>query len=107
MPTSSGDTTHFGFETVPLRDKQGRVDEVFRSVARRYDLMNDLMSAGLHRAWKTELVRQLNPPRTRLFRHLDVAGGTGDVASRVLDASGLRTQVTVLDISGAMLEVGR
>jgi demethylmenaquinone methyltransferase / 2-methoxy-6-polyprenyl-1,4-benzoquinol methylase len=107
MARASDDSTHFGFESVPLRDKQGRVNEVFHSVARRYDLMNDLMSAGLHRAWKAELVRQLNPPRTRPFRHLDVAGGTGDVAFRVLDAGGPRTQVTVLDINGAMLAVGR
>jgi demethylmenaquinone methyltransferase/2-methoxy-6-polyprenyl-1,4-benzoquinol methylase len=107
MAPGSDDTTHFGFETVPLRDKQGRVDEVFHSVARRYDLMNDLMSAGLHRAWKAELVRQLNPPRTRAFRHLDVAGGTGDVAFRVLDAAGPRTRATIADINGAMLAVGR
>jgi demethylmenaquinone methyltransferase / 2-methoxy-6-polyprenyl-1,4-benzoquinol methylase len=107
MPTSSGDTTHFGFETVPLRDKQGRVNAVFHSVARRYDLMNDLMSGGLHRAWKAELVRQLNPRRARLFRHLDVAGGTGDVAFRILDAAGPGARATVLDINGAMLAVGR
>jgi demethylmenaquinone methyltransferase/2-methoxy-6-polyprenyl-1,4-benzoquinol methylase len=107
MAKSADDSTDFGFDTVPLRAKQGRVDEVFNSVARRYDLMNDLMSAGLHRAWKAELVRQLNPPRTRPFRHLDVAGGTGDVAFRVLDAGGPRTKATVLDINGAMLGVGR
>ena len=106
MPTRD-DTTHFGFETVPLGDKQGRVDSVFRSVARRYDLMNDLMSAGLHRVWKGALVTALSPSRTRAFRHLDVAGGTGDVAFRVLDAGGPQTQATVLDINGAMLEVGR
>jgi demethylmenaquinone methyltransferase/2-methoxy-6-polyprenyl-1,4-benzoquinol methylase len=80
---------------------------VFHSVARRYDLMNDLMSAGLHRAWKDVLVTSLNPSRTRPFRHLDVAGGTGDVAFRVLDAGGPQTRVTVLDINGDMLEVGR
>jgi demethylmenaquinone methyltransferase / 2-methoxy-6-polyprenyl-1,4-benzoquinol methylase len=101
------DTTHFGFERVPLRDKQGRVDAVFRSVARRYDLMNDLMSAGLHRAWKTSLVTMLAPPKARPFRHLDVAGGTGDVAFRVLDAGSPETHATVADINGAMLEVGR
>jgi len=100
-------TTHFGFEDVPLDDKQGRVDSVFRSVAHRYDLMNDLMSAGLHRAWKEALVTMLAPPKTRPFRHLDVAGGTGDVAFRVLDRGGPGTAVTVLDINGAMLEVGR
>lgn len=110
MPPTTGlspDTTHFGDESVPLRDKQGRVDAVFRSVARRYDLMNDLMSAGLHRAWKDALVARLSPSKTRPFRHLDVAGGTGDVAFRVLDIGGARTRVAVLDINGAMLAVGR
>ena len=107
MAWQGDQSTHFGYGTVPLRDKQERVNEVFRSVARRYDLMNDLMSAGLHRAWKDALVTILNPSRTRAFRHLDVAGGTGDIAFRVLDAGGLRTHVTVLDINGEMLEVGR
>jgi demethylmenaquinone methyltransferase/2-methoxy-6-polyprenyl-1,4-benzoquinol methylase len=106
MARPGDDTTHFGFESVPLRDKQGRVNEVFRSVARRYDLMNDLMSAGLHRAWKDALVASLRLPKSRPFRHLDVAGGTGDVAFRVLDAAP-GTRVTVLDINGAMLAVGR
>ena len=101
------DTTHFGFQTVPLDEKQARVNEVFQSVARRYDLMNDLMSAGLHRAWKSALVTAVNPSRTRPHQHLDVAGGTGDVAFRVLDAGGPRTHVTVLDINGDMLTVGR
>ena len=101
------ETTHFGFRTVPLGAKQGEVDAVFRSVARRYDLMNDLMSGGLHRVWKSALVTALRPPRTRPFRHLDVAGGTGDVAFRVLDAGGPATEVTVLDINGSMLQVGR
>jgi demethylmenaquinone methyltransferase/2-methoxy-6-polyprenyl-1,4-benzoquinol methylase len=107
MSRDANETTHFGASTVPLGEKQGRVDAVFRSVARRYDLMNDLMSAGLHRAWKDVLVTSLNPSRTRPFRHLDVAGGTGDVAFRVLDAGGPQTRVTVLDINGDMLEVGR
>lgn len=101
------DLTHFGAESVPLDQKQGRVDQVFRRVAGRYDLMNDLMSAGLHRAWKNDLVAALNPSRTRPFRHLDVAGGTGDVAFRVLAAGGPATDVTVLDINPAMLGVGR
>jgi demethylmenaquinone methyltransferase/2-methoxy-6-polyprenyl-1,4-benzoquinol methylase len=101
------ETTHFGFESVPLGEKQDRVNEVFRSVAGRYDLMNDLMSAGLHRLWKNALVTALRPPPARPFGHLDVAGGTGDVAFRILDAAGPRTHVTVLDINGGMLEVGR
>lgn len=96
----------FGFERVALGQKQERVDAVFRSVARRYDLMNDLMSAGLHRAWKAGLVAMLRPSRTRPHRHLDVAGGTGDVAFRVLEAGGPDTHVTVLDINEDMLRVG-
>ena len=76
---------------------------MFRSVAGRYDLMNDLMSAGLHRAWKDALVTAVRPPKARPFRHLDVAGGTGDIAFRILDAGGPQTHVTVLDINGDML----
>lgn len=106
-PRTPDDTAHFGFETVPLAGKQDRVDAVFHSVARRYDLMNDLMSAGLHRVWKRELVSMLRPPRARPFRHLDVAGGTGDVAFRVAQAGGPQTRVTVADINAAMLAVGR
>ena len=101
------ETTHFGFDTVSLSDKQARVDDVFRSVARRYDLMNDLMSGGLHRLWKRTLVSMLRPPRSRPFRHLDVAGGTGDVAFRVAVAGGPATRVTVADINAGMLAVGR
>jgi demethylmenaquinone methyltransferase/2-methoxy-6-polyprenyl-1,4-benzoquinol methylase len=69
--------------------------------------MNDLMSGGLHRAWKQALVTALRPPKQRAFHLLDVAGGTGDIAFRVLDAGGGLTQVTVLDINGEMLDVGR
>ena len=107
MTQPADETTHFGAQSVPLGEKQGKVNEVFHSVARRYDLMNDLMSGGLHRAWKSTLVSMLRPSRTRSFRHLDVAGGTGDVAFRVLEAGGPQTRVTVLDINGAMLAVGR
>jgi len=100
--------THFGYETIPLADKQGRVDDVFHSVAQRYDLMNDLMSAGLHRAWKDALVTAVNPPKNeREFAMLDLAGGTGDVAFRVLAAGGPGTRVTVCDINADMLDVGR
>ena len=99
--------THFGFRNVPLGEKQGHVDDVFHKVARRYDIMNDLMSGGLHRVWKDVLVGMAKPSRNRAFRHLDVAGGTGDVAFRVAKAGGPLTQVTVLDINADMLEVGR
>jgi len=99
--------THFGYETVPLADKQGMVDDVFHSVARRYDLMNDLMSGGLHRAWKDALVSAVHPPRSdRSFALLDLAGGTGDVGFRVVEAGGAGTRVTVCDINADMLAVG-
>jgi demethylmenaquinone methyltransferase/2-methoxy-6-polyprenyl-1,4-benzoquinol methylase len=98
----------FGYRRVPLADKQGLVDDVFHSVARRYDLMNDLMSGGLHRAWKEALVTAVNPPRQDYpFKLLDLAGGTGDVAFRVAEKGGLGTHVTVADINVKMLEVGR
>ena len=107
MP-AAGEDTHFGFEQVPLADKQGRVDEVFHSVAGRYDLMNDLMSGGLHRAWKDALVTAVNPPRgDRRFAVLDVAGGTGDVALRIAAAGGAGTRTTVVDINAEMLGLGR
>jgi demethylmenaquinone methyltransferase/2-methoxy-6-polyprenyl-1,4-benzoquinol methylase len=100
--------THFGFQNVPLGEKQGKVNEVFHSVAQKYDIMNDLMSAGLHRPWKNALVAMLRPPKgAQPYRHLDVAGGTGDVAFRILDAAGAGAHVTVLDINGDMLGVGR
>ena len=98
--------THFGYSTVPLDEKQARVDDVFHKVAARYDVMNDLMSGGLHRLWKDALVAEVAPPRGRRFRHLDVAGGTGDVAFRIARAGGPTTQVTALDINADMLRVG-
>jgi demethylmenaquinone methyltransferase/2-methoxy-6-polyprenyl-1,4-benzoquinol methylase len=95
----------FGFQQVPLADKQGLVDDVFRSVARRYDLMNDLMSFGLHR--KYALVTAVNPSKTRPFALLDIAGGTGDVAFRAIAAGGDQMTATVCDINPDMLAVGR
>ena len=100
--------THFGYRQVPLADKQALVDDVFHSVASRYDLMNDLMSGGLHRAWKDVLANTVNPPKgNRPFKLLDVAGGTGDIALRVAQAGGTGTRATVLDINPDMLAVGR
>jgi len=96
-------TTHFGNRTVVRADKTGLVQGVFESVAARYDLMNDLMSLGAHRLWKRALIDWLKPRPGR--HHLDLAGGTGDIAFRYLDAGGSR--VSVLDISAAMLAVGR
>src|ERR1700712_6000554 len=103
-----GETTHFGFRDVPVGDKQTLVNDVFHSVAQRYDLMNDLMSGGLHRVWKDLLINALNPPRSDApFALLDVAGGTGDVAFRAAKAAGFGFQATVCDINSDMLAVGR
>jgi len=101
------ETADFGAREVPLADKQALVNDVFRSVAGRYDLMNDLMSFGLQRAWKDALVTAVDPPRSRPFALLDVAGGTGDIACRVIAAGGAQTRATVCDINAEMLEVGR
>jgi demethylmenaquinone methyltransferase / 2-methoxy-6-polyprenyl-1,4-benzoquinol methylase len=107
MPDSERKYADFGAREVPIEDKQALVDGVFRNVARRYDLMNDLMSLGLHRAWKDALVTAVNPPRNRPCALLDVAGGTGDVAMRVIAAGGADTRATVCDINPDMLAVGR
>ena len=99
--------TAYGFGRVGEGEKQVRVDGVFHSVARRYDVMNDLMSAGVHRLWKDAMVARIAPSRTRPWHSLDVAGGTGDVAFRLVEASNRNARVTVLDINGSMLDVGR
>ncbi|WP_421855562.1 bifunctional demethylmenaquinone methyltransferase/2-methoxy-6-polyprenyl-1,4-benzoquinol methylase UbiE [Oricola sp.] len=99
--------TSFGYHDVGEGEKQARVDDVFHAVARRYDVMNDLMSGGMHRVWKDAMVTALNPSRSAPFRSLDVAGGTGDIAFRIVEASRGNADVTVLDINGSMLEVGR
>ena len=101
------ETAQFGSKRVPLTAKQALVNDVFHSVARRYDLMNDLMSFGLHRAWKNALVTAVNPPKAAPFSVLDIAGGTGDIAFRLIEAGGARTQVSICDINPDMLEVGR
>src|SRR5256885_9765468 len=95
--------TDFGFQQVPLADKQALVDDVFHSVAQRYDLMNDLMSAGLHRVWKDIMINGLNPARGDMpFALLDVAGGTGDVAFPAAKAAGSRFRATPCDIKSDM-----
>jgi len=104
----AGETTHFGFRDVPVDDKQTLVNDVFHSVAQRYDLMNDLMSMGLHRVWKDIMIQALNPPRSDApFALLDVAGGTGDISFRAAEAAGYGFHATVCDINTGMLEVGR
>ncbi len=105
-PTDTSST--FGFEAVEPAHRQAKVNQVFSSVAERYDLMNDLMSGGLHRLWKADFVAWLNPPRgLHPFRHLDVAGGTGDIAMRVIAAGGAGCSSILCDISPQMIAVGR
>ncbi|KAK7426589.1 2-hexaprenyl-6-methoxy-1,4-benzoquinone methyltransferase [Neonectria magnoliae] len=109
-------STHFGFETVPESEKQQRVAGVFSSVAESYDKMNDLMSLGIHRLWKDYFISSLNPgatnPPGQPQRVLDVAGGTGDIAFRMLEHAHIHNgntnvQVTISDINPDMLAVGR
>ncbi|KZT09343.1 UbiE/COQ5 methyltransferase [Laetiporus sulphureus 93-53] len=104
-------TTHFGFRTVPEEDKESLVKNVFDSVASSYDLMNDAMSLGVHRLWKDEFVSLLKPGSKGPIKCIDVAGGTGDVALRILDFVRERyadreTAVDVVDINGEMLKKG-
>ncbi len=106
-------TASFGFRDVPEGEKEGLVKEVFSSVAARYDLMNDLMSAGVHRIWKDAMVEWLNPRPG--WTVLDVAGGTGDIAFRLVEmvrqrikqSGGGDAAVTVCDINADMLGEGR
>lgn len=106
--TQENENAAFGFRHVPTGEKQGLVNEVFSKAASRYDQMNDLLSSGLHRLWKDDMITMLNPPKTnRAFNALDVAGGTGDIAFRILDASGPNTRVTVADISPEMVGEGQ
>ena len=125
----SGDFTHFGYQDVPVAEKRGRVQGVFESVASNYDLMNDLMSGGVHRLWKGAMIDWLDPRPGQSF--LDVAGGTGDIAFRIdarltegqgdipamaadgafadeMDETESRgAPVTVCDLTFGMLQVGR
>ncbi len=108
MSHEEKETARFGFRAVGAEAKQGLVNEVFASVAERYDQMNDLMSAGVHRLWKDDFVAMLHPPKSgQAFSVLDVAGGTGDIAQRIVKAGGPGTTVTVADISAEMIAEGR
>jgi demethylmenaquinone methyltransferase/2-methoxy-6-polyprenyl-1,4-benzoquinol methylase len=107
MSNAPDATASFGFRDVPESDKEGLVRRVFSSVARRYDLMNDLMSGGVHRVWKDALVERLNPRPG--WRVLDVAGGTGDIALRIADAVRARggvAEIVVCDINPEMIGEG-
>mmetsp|Transcript_34509 Transcript_34509/g.135734 ORF Transcript_34509/g.135734 Transcript_34509/m.135734 type:complete len:214 (+) Transcript_34509:369-1010(+) len=103
------ETTHFGFQDIPVNEKSDRVGGVFANVAESYDLMNDLMSGGMHRMWKASFVKSLGA--TPDMKIIDVAGGTGDISFRILDEmkqiGALESPIKVLDPSEPMLEVGR
>ena len=104
-PASPGTTTHFGYREVPIAEKQKLVSEVFSSVADKYDVMNDLMSFGVHRLWKRHFVTTSGIRKGE--RVLDLAGGTGDIAALLLPRVGDRGGIVVADINAEMLRVGR
>lgn len=104
-------TTSFGYKTIPEESKESLVKNVFDSVASSYDLMNDATSLGVHRLWKDTFVSSLKPGRKGAVRCIDVAGGTGDIALRILDHArenyaDRETTVEVVDINGQMLKEG-
>ncbi|KAJ3747369.1 UbiE/COQ5 methyltransferase [Lentinula detonsa] len=104
-------TTSFGFQTIPENAKETMVKNVFDSVASKYDLMNDAMSMGVHRLWKDQFVGDLKPGRRGPMKCIDVAGGTGDIALRILDFArenyaDRETSVEVVDINDQMLKEG-
>ncbi|MBT5914535.1 MAG: class I SAM-dependent methyltransferase, partial [Rhodospirillaceae bacterium] len=103
LPSLDHQTTNFGFQKVPMESKSGLVRDVFNSVSPKYDLMNDLMSFGIHRLWKTALLDWLTPHPKKVL--LDVAGGTGDIANRYLIRGG--GPVFVCVINQTMLNVGK
>jgi demethylmenaquinone methyltransferase/2-methoxy-6-polyprenyl-1,4-benzoquinol methylase len=105
MEDQQSQKTHFGFEEVNESDKNRRVKDVFSSVASQYDIMNDLMSGGLHRVWK-HIAVTLSGVREG-SRVLDIAGGTGDLSTRYLKKIGERGELWLTDINGEMLTVGR
>ncbi|MEM9434344.1 MAG: bifunctional demethylmenaquinone methyltransferase/2-methoxy-6-polyprenyl-1,4-benzoquinol methylase UbiE [Pseudomonadota bacterium] len=104
MTKSNARTTHFGFNEIPEDEKAGRVHGVFTNVASKYDIMNDVMSAGIHRVWKDAMMDWLAPREGQ--RLLDVAGGTGDIALRFLKRARI-AQAVVLDMTEQMLVEGR
>ncbi|TAQ87527.1 hypothetical protein B7494_g4157 [Chlorociboria aeruginascens] len=117
QPTNHERTTHFGYETVAEAEKEARVAGVFSNVAASYDTMNDFMSLGIHRLWKDHFVRSINPgssssPSSKGWTMLDIAGGTGDIAFRLLDhATNINASpsstITISDINPSMLSEGR
>lgn len=104
-PDTSAESTHFGYKTVPVDDKAELVKGVFDSVASRYDIMNDLMSGGMHRLWKRRTIEQAGVRKGHVV--LDLAGGTGDLAQAFAKQVGPEGHVVLADINAAMLRQGR
>jgi len=107
---STNNQTHFGFQTIDANQKSSLVGQVFSSVASKYDLMNDFMSAGMHRIWKDRMVREIKFIPTQSYKTIDVAGGTGDIAFRILKKARLenaKIEMEIVDINAQMLEVGK
>jgi len=103
MSESKSAHTHFGYQNVPEENKSGLVKEVFNNVSSKYDVMNDLMSVGIHRVWKNTLINWLAPKENQNL--LDVAGGTGDIATRFLNQT-KSGNATILDMTESMLQEG-
>ena len=103
MSESKSAHTHFGYQNVPEENKSGLVKEVFNNVSSKYDVMNDLMSVGIHRVWKNTLINWLAPKENQNL--LDVAGGTGDIATRFLNQA-KSGNATILDMTESMLQEG-
>jgi demethylmenaquinone methyltransferase/2-methoxy-6-polyprenyl-1,4-benzoquinol methylase len=104
---TQGPQTSFGFRDIDAVERQGLVNAVFSRVAGRYDLMNDIMSGGMHRLWKADLINWLAPSPVAPQRLIDVAGGTGDIARRFVDAGHAASSAVICDLSAAMMEAGR
>ncbi len=105
MNTKNKEAEWFGYKKIKAKDKSGLVGDVFDSVADKYDLMNDLMSGGLHRVWKRQFVSMLHPSSNKSL--LDVAGGTGDISFRYRKKASNKADITICDINKEMLEVGK
>ncbi len=104
-PENSQETTHFGYETIAKEDKVEKVAEVFHSVAGKYDIMNDLMSFGIHRIWKRYTIERAAVRKGQKI--LDIAGGTGDLTAKFSKLVGDKGQVILADINDSMIKVGR
>ena len=103
-------TTDFGFKEVPTDEKVKRVADVFHSVAGKYDLMNDLMSGGIHRSWKNKMIQEVDFSKQQDYKMIDVAGGTGDIAFRIANKANqenINAQIEIVDINQEMLDVGK